>query len=266
MSTTGIKAGTIETAGERAVTGQMWVPGMTIAACSWLSFFHRTMLGALAPTILKETGLTAQQFASINAYFFVAYTLGNPLWGSILDYVGLRVGMLLGVAIWTAASVSHGWMTAFVGFAAARALLGLGEGVTFPGGLRTAVVSLPPTRRARAVALSFSGGTLGGVAAPLIAVPLALTYGWRMTFVISGAFGLVWLVLWILVARPPFLPAVENKTAKFSWPNLTERRLWALVFSYGLPAIAPGPIVTLLSVYLSAGLGVSQQEVGYLLW
>jgi len=237
-----------------------------MAACSWLSFFHRTILGALAPTILKETGLTAQQFASINAYFFVAYTLGNPVWGSILDYVGLRIGMVLGVAIWTAASVSHGWMTAFIGFAAARALLGLGEGVTFPGGLRTAVVSLPPTRRARAVALSFSGGTLGGVAAPLIVVPLALTYGWRSAFVVSGAFGLAWLALWIAVSRPPFLPKIENKTHKLSWPNLRERRVWALVFSYGLPAIAPGPIVTLLSVYLSAGLRVSQKDLGNLLW
>ena len=190
MSTTGIKAGTIATAGERAVTWQMWVPCMAMAACSWLSFFHRTMLAALAPTILKETGLTAQEFASINAYFFVAYTLGNPLWGSILDYVGLRIGMLMGVTIWTAASVSHGWMSTFLGFAAARALLGLGEGVTFPGGLRTAVESLPATRRARAVALSFSGGTLGGVAAPLIAVPLGLAYGWRTAFLISGLFKL----------------------------------------------------------------------------
>jgi hypothetical protein len=49
----------------------MWVPSMAMTACSWLSFFHRTILAALAPTILKETGLTAQQFASINAYFFV---------------------------------------------------------------------------------------------------------------------------------------------------------------------------------------------------
>jgi ACS family hexuronate transporter-like MFS transporter len=239
---------------------------MTMAACSWLSFFHRTILAALAPTILKETGLTAQQFASINAYFFVAYTLGNPLWGSILDYVGLRVGMVLGVTIWTAASVSHGWVGAFIGFSVVRALLGLGEGVTFPGGLRTAVESLPATRRARAVALSFSGGTLGGVAAPLIAVPLSLAYGWRTAFLISGAFGLAWLMLWIAVSRPPFLPKVEKKAAKFLWPNLGERRVWALVFSYGLPAIAPGPIVTLLSVYLSAGLDVSQKDVGNLLW
>ena len=265
-TTTGVKTGPSGSVVDGAVTWKMWVPCLTMAACSWLSFFHRTMLAALAPTILKETGLDAQQFASVNAYFFVAYTIGNPLWGSILDYIGLRTGMILGVAIWTAASVSHGWMSAFIGFALARAVLGLGEGVTFPGGLRTAVESLPATRRARAVALSFSGGTLGGVAAPLIAVPLGLQYGWRTAFMVSGLFGLAWLVLWVAVARPPFLPKVEKKTVKLSWPNPRERRLWALVFSYGLPAIAPGPIVTLLSVYLSAGLGVSQRDVGNLLW
>jgi len=265
-TTTGIKTATGQSVVDSSVTWKMWVPCLTMAACSWLSFFHRTMLGALAPTILKETGLTAQEFASINAYFFVAYTLGNPLWGSLLDYIGLRTGMILGVAIWTVASVSHGWMSAFIGFALARAVLGLGEGVTFPGGLRTAVESLPATRRARAVALSFSGGTLGGVAAPLIAVPLALQYGWRTAFMVSGLFGLAWLVLWVAIARPPFLPKTEKKTTKLAWPNLKERRLWALVFSYGLPAIAPGPIMTILSLYLSSGLGVSQKDVGNLLW
>jgi ACS family hexuronate transporter-like MFS transporter len=237
-----------------------------MAACSWLSFFHRTILAALAPTILKETGLDAAQFASINAYFFIAYTVGNPLWGSLLDYIGLRAGMLLGVTLWTAASVSHGWMSAFAGFAMARLMLGLGEGVTFPGGLRTAVESLPASRRARAIALSFSGGTLGGALAPLIVVPLGLKYGWRPAFVITGAFGVLWLALWAIVARPPFLPRHEKKQTKIAWPNFRERRLWSLVFSYALPAIAPGPILTLLSIYLNSGLGVSQKDVGNLLW
>src|SRR5262249_39638024 len=163
--------------------------------------------------------------------------IGNPLWGSILDYVGLRVGMLLGVTIWTLASISHGWMATFAGFAMARALLGFGEGVTFPGGLRTAVESLPATRRARAIALSFSGGTIGGAAASFIAVPLGVKYGWRPAFAITGAFGIAWLILWIAVARPPFLPKRETKPTKLKWPNPLERRLWSLVFSYALPAI-----------------------------
>src|SRR2546427_12456931 len=135
-TTTGVKTVTATAAAAGpSVTWQMWVRCLAMAACSWLSFFHRTILAALAPTILNETGLTAHKFASINAYFFVAYTLGNPLWGSILDYVGLRIGMLLGVALWTPANVSHGWTTAFVGFAMAPACLVIRECVTMPGGV-----------------------------------------------------------------------------------------------------------------------------------
>jgi ACS family hexuronate transporter-like MFS transporter len=237
-----------------------------MAACSWLAFFHRQILAVLAPTILKETGLDAQQFATIASYFFVAYFIGNPLWGSIIDHIGLRIGMLLGVGIWSVASVSHGWMYGFVGFAAARAMLGLGEGVTFPGGLRTAVESLPASRRARAIALSFSGGTLGGAAASYIAIPLGLQYGWRAAFAITGVFGFVWLLVWLVVARPPFLPKHEKKSAKIVFPKLSERRVWALIFSYSLPAIAPGPILTMLAVYMNQGLGVSQADLRLLLF
>jgi predicted MFS family arabinose efflux permease len=86
-----------------------------------------------------------------------------------------------------------------------------------------------------------------------------------MAFAITGAFGLAWLVLWAVVARPPFLPKLEKKSTKLALPNLSERRLWALVFSYALPAIAPGPILTLLAVYLSQGLGVSQADLRILL-
>ena len=153
-----------------------------------------------------------------------------------------------------------------MGFAMARALLGFGEGVTFPGGLRTAVESLPASKRARAIALSFSGGTLGGVAAPLIAVPIGIRYGWRAAFLFTGALGLAWMVLWFAIARPPFLPKTEHRALKLAWPNPLERRFWAIVFSYALPAIAPGPILTLFSVYLNQGLGVSQADLTGLLW
>ncbi|HEY6339951.1 MAG TPA: MFS transporter [Bryobacteraceae bacterium] len=119
----------------RNVTWQMWTPCLTMAACSWLAFFHRQILSVLAPTILAETHLDAREFAGISSYFFVAYFIANPLRGSILDYIGLRIGMLIGVGVWSLASVPHGWMSTFLGFAAARVALGLGDGVTFPGGL-----------------------------------------------------------------------------------------------------------------------------------
>src|SRR5262249_16401979 len=64
-----------------------------------------------------------------------------------------------------------------------------------------------------------------------------------------------------VVSRPPFLPKHEKKSSKMAFPNLSERRLWALVLSSALPAIAPGPILTLLALYLSQGLGVSQASL-----
>jgi MFS transporter, ACS family, aldohexuronate transporter len=245
---------------------QMWVPCIGMALCSWLAFVDRQVIAVLSPTIMAETGMSAQEFGRLVTFFFVAYTVGNPLWGSVLDYVGLRAGMLVAVAIWTAASASHALMGTFAGFAMARAVLGFGEGATFPGGLRTAVESLPPEMRARGIAASFSGGTIGAIVTPLIALPVAAAYGWRAAFIMTGLFGVTWLVLWAFIARVPFLPARTHQPARLAWPNPAERRFWMLVFSYALPAIAPGPIITLFQIYLNRELGVAQADLRSILW
>ena len=136
--------------------------------------------------------------------------------------------MLLAVAVWTGASASHALMGSFAGFAAARAVLGLGEGATFPGGLRTAVESLPAHLRARAIALSFSAAArIGAVMMPLLLGPLAIQYGWRVAFIATAGLGATWLVIWAAIARPPFLPKAPPKTAKvrgrISWSAASGR-------------------------------------------
>ncbi|MEP6962613.1 MAG: MFS transporter, partial [Acidobacteriota bacterium] len=110
----------------------MWVGSFVMMACSWLSYVDRQILAVLSPTILADTGMSTQTYATVVSAFSFAYMIGNPLWGSLLDYIGLRVGMLIAVGIWTVASASHAAMGGFWGFAAARALLGFGEGATFP--------------------------------------------------------------------------------------------------------------------------------------
>src|SRR4051812_15834265 len=254
------------TVAPRELDWRMWVPCLGMALCSWLSFVDRQVLTILAPTIIRDTGLTNQNFTDAASFFFLAYTLGNPVWGSVLDRIGLRAGMLLGVAVWTGASASHAFMGSFLGFAVARGMLGLGEGVTFPGGLRTAVESLPAHLRARAIALSFSGGTIGAVMMPLLLGPLAIQYGWRVAFLATAGLGATWLLIWAAIARPPFLPKTPPRTAKVSWPNFLERRVWALMFSYALPAISAGPVLTILSLYLNGRLKLTQAEVNQLAW
>jgi MFS transporter, ACS family, hexuronate transporter len=245
---------------------RVWTASFVMMACSWLSYMDRQILAVLSPTILKDTGMSAESYATVVAAFSYAYMIANPVWGSLLDYFGLRIGMLCAVALWTLASASHAYLYGFFGFAIARALLGFGEGATFPGGFRTALDSLPPEKQARGIAIAYSGGSLGAILAPLLVTPIATAYGWRAAFLVTGVLGVAWLVLWWFTARPPFLMPQTTRPARIAWPSPFERRFWALVVSYGLGAFALGPILYMAPLYLNAVLRVSQQDLGKILW
>lgn len=248
----------------------MWAASIVMMVCSWLSYVDRQILATLSVAILADTALTTEQYTQVVSAFSIAYMLGNPLWGSLLDYVGLRTGMLAAVGIWSIASAAHSFVgygaAAFVTLVAARALLGFGEGATFPGGFRTAMDSLPPNRQARGIAISYSGGSLGAIITPFLVIPIASHFGWRAAFLVTGIMGFAWLALWAKVARPPYLPLPVRKPAKIVWPNFLERRFWALVCGYSLGAFALGPILYLTSLYLNRVYGVSQNDLKYYLW
>ena len=204
---------------------------------SLISYVDRNVLAILAPTIRDQLVMSEADYGWAITCFSIAYMIGNPVWGWVLDRFGLRVGMTAAVLFWTVASAAHATVSGFWGLAIARALLGFGEGATFPGGLRAALESLPEDRQTRGIAISYSGGSLGAILTPLMVTPIAARFGWQSAFLISGAFGAAWLILWWAIARPPYLPQRARRSAKIRWPNFFERRFWALVASYGLGAL-----------------------------
>jgi MFS transporter, ACS family, hexuronate transporter len=244
----------------------MWVAPFSIMLATLLSYIDRQTLAVLSPMILKETNLSAGQYGDALAAFQVFYMIGNPLLGSTIDFMGLRMGMLFAVAVWTVGSVSHAWVTGFIGFAIARSILGFGEGGAFPGVFRTAAEALPPNKQARGIALGYSGASLGAILTPLIVTPFALKFGWRVAFVVTGALGALWLLLWSFVAKPPFIPAARHATKKFMWPNLNQRRVWVVVSSFGFGGVALGVAAYLVPLYLNRALGLSQADVGKVSW
>lgn len=250
---------------ERATDWRMWVASGAMMLCSWLSYVDRQILAVLSPTILHDVGLSAQSYGEIVSAFSIAYMIANPIWGAVLDYVGLRLGMIAAVLIWTVASASHAWMVGFAGFALCRALLGLGEGATFPGGFRASIDSLPKDRQARGMAISYSGGSLGAIFAPVVVVPIASAFGWRAGFLVTGLLGALWVVLWSFIARPPMLPKPREKP-KLATLNPFERRFWALIASYSLGSIAIGPVFYLSPLYLNRVMKLSQSDLGKVLW
>ena len=263
------------------ISAGQWLPALSMMLVSLISYIDRNTLALLAPTILRELGLSAQQYGFIVSAFSIAYMFSNPLWGYWLDRWGMRRGMSLAVLTWTLASVSHAFTAGFGGLAAARAALGFGEGATFPGGLRAVMQTLPLEQRSRGVALAYSGGSLGAVVTPIVMTPIVVLWGWRAAFWFTGFIGFIWLTHWWFVSRRPDLspgagPALGTPLQPRHGPSeatrstvslhFADRRVWGFMCAYGLGAMPLGFILYIAAIYLSQALGKSQLEIGKVLW
>ncbi len=257
---------TTEICAQRSATSlRIWWPATTMLLCSLLSYLDRQTLAILSPMMLADLKWSAETYSEVISAFSIAYMLGNPIWGAAIDRIGVRRGMTLSVSIWTIASGAHAMLSGFFGFAAARAVLGFGEGATFPGGLRTATDSLPPEKQSRGFALAFSGGSLGALLTPLLVTPIAVAYGWRSAFLVTALAGFLWIIVWRWTVDFSVLES-GRRTKRITLPNVLERRFWSLVVSYSLGALALGPILYLAPLYLSRVLGFSQTQIGHVLW
>jgi ACS family hexuronate transporter-like MFS transporter len=235
---------------------------------SLISYIDRNTLALLAPTIMKETHLTVEQYGFIVSAFSIAYMISNPLWGAVIDRLGVRAGMMAAVGFWTLASIGHAWAGGFLSFAIARTALGLGEGATFPGGLRAVVQTLRPAEQARGLAVAYSGGSLGAIVTPLVVTPIFLLWGWRPAFLFTGAIGLAWLAMWYFVSRRPDVrywkpPAETARQAKMSF---TDARIWSFILAYGLGATPLGFVMYAAAIYLNQAMGKDQAFLGKVLW
>jgi ACS family hexuronate transporter-like MFS transporter len=235
---------------------------------SVLSYIDRNTLALLAPTILKDTHMSVTEYGWVVSAYSVLFTIGNPLWGRILDSIGLRRGMSAAVSVWTLASAAHAWAGGFAGFAAARAALGFGEGAASPGGLRTVVQTLPDASRSRGMALTFSGGSAGAILTPLIMTPVAVRWGWHAAFWFTGLLGALWVAWWLVLSRRADVRKIEApaKVDDAGKPRLSDRRFWAYLLAYSLGALPLGFVVYSAAIYLNRALGVSQREIGGVLW
>ena len=241
-----------------------WLPTVSMLLVSLISYIDRNTLALLAPSILKDTGLNAEQYGFIISAFSIAYMIGNPVWGVLLDRFGLRGGMSVAVGFWTAASAAHAFAGGIFSFAAARALLGFGEGATFPGGLRTAVQTLPASSRSRGIAVAYSGGSLGAIITPILITPVALHWGWRGAFLATGFAGALWLVIWTLVSRSLKLPPKPSTQVAGISPR--DPKLWAFMSCYALGGLPLAFVIYSAALYLSQVHHLSQAQLGKLLW
>jgi ACS family hexuronate transporter-like MFS transporter len=123
--------------------------------------------------------------------------------GRLVDRLGTRLGYALAMAFWSLASIGHALGSSFTSFVIARSALGFGEAGVFPASIKTVAEWFPKKERALATGIFNAGTNAGAIVTPLTVPWIALHWGWRWAFVITGALGFVWLIFWLVLYRKP---------------------------------------------------------------
>jgi ACS family hexuronate transporter-like MFS transporter len=168
-----------------------------------INYIDRQVLGLLKPVLESELGWSEAEYGWIVFSFQLSYALVMPLAGRFIDWVGTRLGYLLAVVVWSIAAMAHALAGSAGQFGIARFALGIGEAANFPAALKTIADWFPQKERALATGIFNSGSNIGAIVAPLVVPWIAATWGWREAFLITGALGFIWVILWMLVYRDP---------------------------------------------------------------
>src|SRR5690349_20364748 len=187
-----------------------WIGGLLFAS-TIINYIDRQTLSVLAPFLKTEFNWTNSDYAKIVIAFRVAYTLGQTLFGRLLDRMGTRRGLTFTVVWYSLASMLTSLAMGLRRFAFFRFLLGAGESANWPAATKAVSEWFPRHERGWAVALFDSGSSIGGAVASVLVLWIYFHFGWRAAFVIPGVLGLLWLAAWRLIYHPlEFHPRVSD--------------------------------------------------------
>ena len=194
-----------------------------------INYVDRQVIAILKPTLVQEFGWSDERiYAAIVMAFQLAYAIGLALGGRFIDRVGLRIGFVCAVVVWSVAAAGHSVahllpgldLPALVidaklgfaiitlggtasGFALMRFLLGLGEAANFPASIKTVAEWFPKKERAFATGIFNSGSNIGALVTPLVVPWIALHWGWQWAFIATGVTGVFWVFAWLAFYRSP---------------------------------------------------------------
>lgn len=170
---------------------------------SVLNYIDRQTLSVLAVTIERALHLSDIRYGYVVQYFLGAYMVMYVLSGRIVERLGARKSQALFLLAWSVADGLTGFVSGFSSLAGCRALLGLAEPGNYTASLRSVSDWFSARQRAIAVGIYSMGGTVGAAIALPLTSTLALRFGWRSAFVVTGAIGILVSLLWLLLYRDP---------------------------------------------------------------
>jgi MFS transporter, ACS family, hexuronate transporter len=180
-----------------------WTVCALIFFATTINYLDRQVIGILKPLLESDLNIGEAEYGYIVTAFQLFYAFGMVVAGRLIDKFGTKIGYGISVFFWSLAAMGHAFAKGGLGFGFWRALLGLSEAGNFPAAIKTVAEWFPKRERALATGIFNSGTNVGAIVAPLAVPAIATSLGWQAAFVITGAIGFAWIVLWFIFYEIP---------------------------------------------------------------
>ncbi|HSQ99195.1 MAG TPA: MFS transporter [Sphingomicrobium sp.] len=233
-----------------------------LGAAVFLNYVDRGAIGIAAPLMKSELGLSEEAYGLAFSAFFWIYAPVQFFAGWLCDRFSVYKLMAGGILLWAASTLLIGFAGGFVSLLVLRAMLGVGESISFPGSSKIIARHVPADRRGVANAAVAAGIALGPAAGTLAGGLILGHWGWRAIFFAFGLVTLIWLLPWAETVRS--LPARESddKTARVpvgailaKWP------LWSMSIVHSLGNYCFYFLLAWLPLFLTKSRGFSIGEM-----
>jgi ACS family hexuronate transporter-like MFS transporter len=226
-----------------------WIICGVLFLATTINYIDRQVISILKPTIIQWPGWSELEYGRVVSFFQLAYAGMMLVAGAFIDRIGIRKGFAIAITFWSLAAMGHAISGTVASFIMWRVFLGLGEAANFPASIKTIAEWFPQRQRALATGIFNSGTNIGAFVTPFAVAWILSTFGsWRWVFILTGAVGFLWLILWLLIYRRPeehprlskeelaFIQSEpEQKIEKTPWlPLLRHKQTWAFTIGKGM--------------------------------
>jgi D-galactonate transporter len=185
------------------MTNMRWMMVFMAFVGTAINYIDRTNLALAMPYLKTDLGLDKRTIGYVMSAFFWTYACFQLPSGWFVDKVGPRIAYTVAVVWWSAFTAAGSLARGFFSMFGIRLLLGVGEAPAYPTNAKIVSEWFPKKERALATSIFDSGSRGGNIAASFICPAITVALGWRMSFVITGALGIVWATFWWRIYKRP---------------------------------------------------------------
>lgn len=168
-----------------------------------INYGDRVALSVGSKAIAEEFHLSPVQMGYLLSSFLWTYVIFLIPWGTAVDRAGPRNVTMIGMGLWSAATIVTGFATNLASLFGARMLMGASEASAFPATGRLIRGWVPRSQFGLANMIAISGGYAGPAIGAVVFGWLASLFGWRGGFIVVGCTGFVWIFLAFFWFRKP---------------------------------------------------------------